>query len=92
MCKMCRFAGVPTPKSVSEFIRDSPGHWDTGTGGHKNTVERWCEGAFREFSRGASRSEDDVRPWDNAAMYVELQDDDTPNMASIQQSCDPSEC
>ena len=34
MCKMCRFAGVPTPKSVSEFIRDSPGHWDTGTGRH----------------------------------------------------------
>ena len=94
MCKMCRFAGVPTPKSVSEFIRDSPGHWDTGTGGHKgkNKCGDVSEGTFREFSRGASRSEDDVRPWDNAAMYVELQDDDTPNMASIQQSYDPSEC
>ena len=42
MCKMCRFAGVPTPKSVSEFIRDSPGHWDTGTGRHKKKMCRFA--------------------------------------------------
>ena len=40
--KMCRFAGVPTPKSVSEFIRDSPGHWDTGTWRHKKKMCRFA--------------------------------------------------
>ena len=36
---ICR---VPKEKVVSEFIRDSPGHWDTGTGRHKNKMCRFA--------------------------------------------------
>ena len=47
---MCRFAGVPTPKSVSEFIRDTLVHRSTFKDSLNGAKERAANSPELRFS------------------------------------------